>query len=206
MILNFDTYVNEKYKTVPAEKPEITSSKNYLNDIQASIEEYRTKRRELDNIYMNYKSEAELRMKLQDFQRRLGKGEQRVVKKVKTQANPKDPVSFQFINPLFNLHSQISAKKRQIAIKEKDLKKQKDTLVDREQSSEGSEDELKSSFAEDIEVTNDKIKDLQDDIKKIYQDIADVERQIRLKLEAMRKEMTTNGAILNKQILKDTSP
>lgn len=205
MILDFDTYVSEKYIIKPTDKPEAASNKTYFNDLEAWIMEYKTRRKELDNIYMTYTSREDLRRKLQAFQRKLSKGDQRIVRRLQTQSNPKDPKAFQFLNPLFDLYSQISAKKRQIKVKEMDLEKQEETIQDRQKSSAGDED-LKASYAEDISRTEEKIRGINDDIKKIYQEMADLERQIRLKLKVMTDEFRRKKAIMDAQLRQDTSP
>lgn len=205
MILDFDTYVSERYMIEPTDKPEAASNKNYFNDLEAWIMEYKNKLKELDNIYMTYTSREDLRKKLQAFQRKLSKGDQRIIKRLQTQSNPKDPKAFQFLNPLFDLYSQVSAKKRKIKVKEMDLEKQEETIEDRQKSSAGDED-LKASYAEDISRTKKKIRGINDDIKKIYKEMADVERQIRLKLKMLTDELQRKKAIMTAQLRQDTSP
>jgi len=204
MILNYTSFLAEKYTVLPTDQPEAASGKAYFNDLEAHIRDYQTHRKELDNIYMTYEDKEDLRKKLQAFQSKLGGGDSRAAGQLQMQANPKDPKSFVFLNPLFNIYSQISAKKRQIKIKEMDLDKQKDTIEDRQRSSAGSE-ELKASYDQDIESTEEKMSGIKDDIKEIHQQIADLEKQTRQKLKQMMDEFRRNKTNMDARLRQDTA-
>jgi hypothetical protein len=204
MIHTFNSFVSERYQIGQNDKPETASKKAQFNDIESWVMQYRTHRQDLDNIYMTYTSQEDLRKKLQNFQQKMGGGSEKVARELQLQANPKNPKTFQFLNPLFGIHSQISAKKRQLKIKEMDLEKQKQTIADREKSSGGKED-LEAAYAVDIESTQDKIGTITEDLKKIQQEITDLERQVKKELKAMVDKIRINKAAIDAQLRQDTT-
>jgi len=204
MMHTFDSFVAEKYQIGQNDKPETASRKAQLNEIESWVSQYRAHRQDLDNIYMTYTSQEDLRKKLQNFQQKMGMGSEKVARELQLQANPKNPKTFQFLNPLFGLHSQISAKKRQIKIKEMDLEKQKQTIADREKSSGGKED-LEATYAVDIEATQDKIGTITEDLKRLQQEIADVERQVKKELKMMVDKIRISKGAIDAQLRQDTT-
>lgn len=204
MILSYDHFMAERYKVTQNDKPEVADAKAHFNDIEAFITQFKTKKQELDNIYMTYKDNADLARKLHDFQVRLSSTDPRMAARVRQQANIKDMKKFEFVNPLFGIYSQMAAKKRAIKIKEMDIEKQTQTIEDRKKSSMGDED-LKASFGEDIDATNKKISGLKDEIKSVYQELADLERQLKHKLRDMREDFTRRKADMELRLKTDTT-
>lgn len=165
-INNFSKFL-ESYIIDKNDSPNLQSQMISLNKSNKDISEYNSKKSILNNIYLTYKDQKDLRSKL------------------KSQGFTNNTGGITFINPLLSIYSRISEKSRKIKNIEESINLYKNDIIERNKTLSDNP-ELKDNIKEQIDELNNKIANKLNEIKELNKEILDLEKEISKKLKEIK--------------------
>jgi hypothetical protein len=171
---SYNKFLSEKYNFDPTDSLEISTQKKSANKIEQDVKEYAVKKVALDNIYLTYTDEKDLVNKLRSQNLISG--------------NPSNQKTIEFLNPLLNIHAQISKNMRKVKSIEAEIKSEEDnksTKSDIASETPGAKDAMNN----DISAIDDKIASKKSEILKINSDMLTLKKSIDTQLASMKEEL-----------------
>lgn len=168
------TFTSEKYNFDPTDSLEISTQKKSANKIEQDVKEYAVKKVTLDNIYATYTDTKDLINKLRN---------QKFIK-----GNPDNEKTIEFLNPLLNIHAQISKNMRRVKSIEAEIKSEEDNKSSKAEVASQTPG-AKDAMNDDISTIDDKIASKKSEILKINSDMLTLKKSIDAQLANMKKEL-----------------
>jgi hypothetical protein len=176
MIKKYNQFILETFNAEQNDPPEIASDMNTFNDTEDVIKEFNNKKVTVNNIYMTYKDEKDLINKLSS-------------QKFIDNTNNKKSIKFQ--NPLLGLWAQSCEKRREIKDINDQVSKWNDDIKD-EQDNIKNNPSMKDSSSSNIQLTQDKIKEKNQQITKLQMDVVNLEKLAKDKLKKMTDDINSS--------------
>ena len=176
MIKKFKDFISEKISVSTADRPNIASAINSVNELEEHIKEFNNKKTDLQNIYMTATDEKDLLNKLSARQ---------FIDTALTKTQMK------FKNPILAKYAITCDYKKQIS----DLEKQQseiDKSIQDKQSEIGPNPSLKDSLTKDIESKRSDISRIKARITELKSESERMERQTMKELEELQRQILSD--------------
>jgi hypothetical protein len=167
----------EKYVIPNTDSPEVSSDKDYFNNLEDNIKEYNTKKTTLQNIYMTYTNQDDLVKKL--FSQKF----------INSNTTPTKDSPRKFMNPLLDLWSQVCQKMRDTKNIQDQITSEKGT-INQKNDLISQNPNVADSANQSISNSNSNITDLNQQLSKINTSITILKKQTEDELAKMKKELT----------------
>lgn len=181
IVKRFKDFFFEKVSVVNTDSPSIISSANSLNDMEAHINEFNTKKVEIENIYKTAQDETSLIDNL----------------KSRGYINPTTNKSqMEFKNPLLGKYATVCDLKKKISDLEKEQGEVDNSIKDK-QSQIGPNPTAKDSLTKDIQTKKTDVENIKRKISEIKSECDRLERLTMDELQEMQKEIQSGTKEVN---------
>ena len=185
IIKRYSDFISEKISITSVDSPSVASAANSINQIESYVKEFKTKRVNLENIYVTSQNEKDLVSKLsaQKFINPTGNKSQ-----------------MKFLNPLLGEYARVCDLKKQLSDFEKEKSGIETSIKDKESQS-SSNPQMKDSLMQDITSKKTDIENVKRRINEIKMECDRLERNTMAKLSEFEKEIRDGS----KEIKQDRS-
>lgn len=166
-------FISEKISVSGTDSPSVASAANSINQIESYVKEFKTKRTNLENIYITSQNEKDLVSKL---------SAQKFINPTGNKSEMK------FINPLLGEYARVCDLKKQLKDFEKEKSEIESSIKDK-QSQSSSNPQMKDSLMQDITSKKTDVENVKRRINEIKMECDRLERNTMAKLAEFEKEI-----------------